>query len=260
MYKTSIDGLAGHNKELEEKILKEYAKIRKTGVCKACDKYNGEKVNNGYPASIFVVGEDFQEQAFRVMFVGKTVQDGWESDLIKELGVLDIRKSAQELFYPQWSSPNPFFQSIRQVCTMLWGVQDLDYWRRISITNLVKCSTSTDSDTTPDTMVSNCINAGFFEKEVSMTKPTHIVFFVGPYYNLGSIHFGFDPLEDEVEEKTSIGKKTLLWGHRRFVDSKGSVRMQYLRAYHPGYLNIAKNEVKEQYCRHIAEWVNPKLK
>jgi hypothetical protein len=249
--------LIGHNLEIEECIFQRYRELRNKGVCRECAIPN--KVNNGYPVSFFVVGEDFQKQQFRVIFIGKTVQGGWEDDPKNEAsGFIDVRKSTKEqLFLPFWST-YPFWQCIKEIGQVLWDTSDPEViWKRIAITDLVKCSTSTDLDNTSDTLIKNCQKAGFFENEVEIIKPTHLVLFTGSDYDtfLEKLHFNSKSI-DETNSKDSrdVGGKRgqVKWWHRKFID-KEMVKMHFLRTSHPGYLKEA--EQKENFCKYIAEWV-----
>jgi len=236
--------LAGHNKEIEDRIFEKYAELRVgRGLCGKCSV--PKEVNSGLPVSFFVVGEDFQKQELRVMFVGKTVQSGWESSPRNEAsGFLDSRKYAkEELFLPFWST-SPFWQCIKEICQIVWEINNLEeMWRRIAITNLVKCSTSPDLDTTPPLLKRNCIeNAGFFENEVKIARPTHMILFTGPDYDeyLKKLRFGYDDYEEKdaisfLDEEGKIiehfeGGRELWEG--AFLEG-GKVKMLLLRTYHP---------------------------
>lgn len=245
--------LIGHNKEIEDRIFKKYSELRmRKGLCRKCNA--PKEVNDGLPVSFFVIGEDFQKQELRIMFVGKTVQSGWESEpRNKASGFLDARKYAKEqLFLPFWST-YPFWQCIKEICQILWKTTDSEkIWRRIAITNLVKCSTSPDLDTTSDLLKRNCIQiAGFFENEVKIAQPTHIILFTGSDYDeyLKKVSFGYEYRDGEKIRTSEGGIK--LW-QRDFLETD-KVKMRFLRTYHPGYFK--KQEEKWKFCQLIVEWI-----
>jgi hypothetical protein len=255
--------LIGHNKEIEDHIFEKYRELRTTDVCLECNSV--KRVNDDHPVAFFVVGEDFPKQKYKIMFVGKTVQDGWENDPLDSLsGFIDPRKYAKEhLFLPFWKKL-PFWQCIKEVCRYLWKTTDEEsIWRRIAITNLVKCSTSEYRDTTPEILKINCIqNAKFFEYEVKMAQPTHIVFFTGRDYDwfLDKIDFGYEKGDSEYGDNSNDEKSLKEWSgpmmlwQKTFLE-KGNVKMRFLRTYHPGFLEKKKDYVKKKFCQLVAEWI-----
>lgn len=237
--------LIGHNKEIESKIFKKYAELRERGLCKDC--VSVKRVNDGLPVSFFVIGEDFLKQEQRIMFVGKTVQDEWEDEPINNVsGFIDSRRYAKEQLFL------PFWQCIKEICRNLWKTTDEEsIWRKIAITDVVKCSTSEYKDTTPELLKNNCIlNAGFFEQEVILTQPTHMILFVGSGYDkyLEDLDFG---LKYKDLDRVEGGIK--LW-QRNFLEN-GQVKMRFLRTYHPGFFKRRKKEVRQNFCQLIADWI-----
>lgn len=257
--------LDDHDKETEDRIFEKYAELRiGKGLCRECKV--PKDINDGFPVSFFVVGKDFRKQESRLMFVGKTVQSGWEEVSIKNgvSGFWDARMYGKEgLFLPSWSS-GPFWQSIREICQRLWEINNPEeMWRKIAITNLVKCSTSRDLDETPLELKINCIQrAGFFQEEVKITKPTHMILFTGPNYDkyLEELTFGYNPSEVYPIEISVEGKKIIpfrgadRWLGRDFLEGD-EIKMRFLRTYHPSfYLNAGAGD-KELFCQHIALWI-----
>jgi uracil-DNA glycosylase len=255
--------LIGHDKEIEDRIFQKYAELRvEKGLCRECNV--PKEVNDGLPVSFFVVGENFQKQESRVMFVGKTVQSEWEDISPKNStsGFWDARRYAkEELFLPFWST-GPFWQCIKEICQILWKINNPEeIWRRIAITNLVKCSTSRNLDETPHQLKRNCIqNAGFFEEEVEIVRPTHIVLFTGPDYDeyLKELTFGYNhskdyPIDFSLEDKEITPfKGANKWLERDFLEA-GKVKMRFLRTYHPAFYMEARD--KEKFCMCIASWI-----
>jgi hypothetical protein len=256
--------LVGHDKEIENSIFEKYAELRlRKRLCEFCSV--PKEVNAGLPVSFFSVGEEFQRQELKIMFVGKTVQGGWELEPRNEVsGFLDPRKYAkEELFLPFWST-TPFWQCIKEICQVVWEMDDpAEIWKRIAITNLVKCSTSPGLDTTPLQLKRNCIeNARFFENEVKLVMPTHIILFTGFDYDehLKKLDFGYNCFKEVTGIKfLERGKEVLhfkgaekewektFWGRNK-------IKMRFLRTYHPAFFK--KQEDKRAFCLHIATWIN----
>lgn len=255
-----MEELFGHNREIENALFNKYREIRseKGDVCDDCNR-SIKILNEGHPVSFFVVGENFQRESYKLCFVGKTVQSGWETDPTDPFsGFIDARKSAKEiLFLPFWATYS-FWQCIKEICRVLWKTSNAeDIWRKIAITNLVKCSASENRDQTPNRLKVNCIfKARFFEEEVKIIKPSHIIFFTGSDYDelIEKINFGFR-YKDVTSNKylKNLGPSfKALWWHRKFFE-KGKVKMQFLRTYHPGY--IKKQSQQECFSHKIAEWI-----
>lgn len=248
--------LIGHNKEIEEQLFKKYAELRREkALCKGCNV--PREVNNGLPVSFFVVGSEFQNQKFKVLFVGKTVQDGWESEPVNETsGFIDSRKYAKQgLFLPLWST-YPFWHCIKEICQILWNTSDLEaIWRRIAITNLVKCSTATSLDTTPEPLKRNCIQISrFFENEVKIIQPSHMILFTGSDYDkyLENLTFGYEKKNERTSREHY--EDDVRWWHREILDA-GNVKMHFLRTCHPGFFKIKSEDRKWDFCHGIAEWI-----
>ena len=92
------EALIGHNREIEDAIFDMYREIRSKNseICDNC-KRSTKILNKGHPVSFFVVGKDFHRELYRIMFVGKTVQNGWEQDPIENIsGFIDARRGAKE--------------------------------------------------------------------------------------------------------------------------------------------------------------------
>jgi len=258
--------LKGHNKEIENSIIRKYITLRqKKGGCTACQAKIPEDINEGRPVSFYVIGEDFPKQSFRVMFVGKTVANGWESETsIPGSDFIDARKySREKQFLPartSWVPGYAFWEAIKGICQILWKDDTLDeIWRKIAITNLVKCSTSVGEDTTPPELKKNCIETmRFFENEVIESKPTHLVIFSGgdspKFYDqyISNLSFGYK--EKPVDEKNKTYRYNYLsWWHRKFVEAD-AVKMHMLRTYHPASCRGGPKE-QQIFCNSIAEWV-----
>lgn len=243
----------GHDTELERKIFEQYRKIKKEkkDVCKDCEKEK-KLPNSKHPVSIFVVGKNFRNEKYKVMFVGKTVLGGWNTDPKDSESSFVCAKT--EGFLPFWSATD-INQCIKEVCQKLWLENDAgEIWNKIAFTNIVKCTTSEETDKTPATLKNNCIlKARFFEKEVEVIKPTHIIFFTSRSYDkyIDKLDFGYR--FKNVTNRTHKKEETIWW-HRQFL-TNGKVKMHFLRVYHPGFYGRKSQEAKENFAENIANWI-----
>lgn len=126
-------------------------------------------VNESRPLSFFVVGSDFRNEKYKVMFVGKTVQDGWgksknesEDDPVDDHTRFIDARFGGKILWDTDSRKSPIWECMEKVCSNIWEkASKEELWRKIAITNLVKCSNSPWRDNTPQEMKENCINVGF---------------------------------------------------------------------------------------------------
>jgi uracil-DNA glycosylase len=257
--------LNGHNKTIEDMIISRYIELReKIGGCSACKPYLSDDINEGRPVSFYVIGEDFPKQTTRVMFVGKTVTYGWEtSPAIPGSDFIDSREYAKaSLFLPHvnnWVLGSPFWEAVKAVSQVIWKDNTLDQiWRKIAITNLVKCSASKKDDETPPEMKRNCIETmRFFENEVIFAKPTHLIVFSGgdseKYYDqyLSDLSFGFKTKPKQINQRNHCDYG-VSWWHQEFLEMS-IAKMHMLRTYHPSSRRSPKDQ--QSFCNGIAKWV-----
>ncbi|MEM2878955.1 MAG: hypothetical protein QXG10_05380 [Candidatus Hadarchaeales archaeon] len=261
-----IKPIEGHDYELESRIFEAYRKIRKEQkqICEDCSK-NAKILNGGHPVSFFGVGENFRQERYRVLFVGKTVQSGWEEDWKDGLrdeasGFIDARERGRNLFLPFFGAYNwQFWQCIKEVSRKLFETNDPDeLWKKIAITNIVKCSTSEGRDTTPVELKENCVSkAKFFQEEVKIIEPTHIIFFTGLDYDdyIKEIDFGCE-YNGKKDNKgyQFLGEAKVLWWHRTFL-KEGRPKINFLRTNHPAHPMFRDAEVAEEFTTKIADWI-----
>jgi uracil-DNA glycosylase len=251
----------GHCKEIEDSIFEKY-RSKKKNFCQECRRKHRKQILNEHrPVSFFVVGEDFQktDNHQKIMFVGKTVQGGWgkrTGDPIDKSGFIDARKYAREQLLVQFWG-NSFMQCIKEICRILWKTDNLKLiWRKIAITNLVKCSTSESGDNTPDLLKRNCITkAKFFEEEVKRIKPTHVVLFTGYDYDDYLEEIGFEGTSKDPMELGNTGgikSNVMRWDGEL---EKDGVKIRFLRTCHPSYFNRKNDSLKGCFCEAIAGWI-----
>jgi hypothetical protein len=150
------------------------------------------------PLSFFNIGDNFAEDKYKVLFVGKNTyyNDNNDFNNLKHYPnstFWDCRADGREMFENQ----SYFWLRFREIIQLLypqdnvgepakWNFDKL--WSRIALTNLTKCNTSTDSlDTTPYCFTKHCVD--FFEEEVKILNPKHLVLFTS---------MGYDPYVEQL--------------------------------------------------------------
>ena len=258
--------LEGHDYELEKRIFSMYRNVVRQKCCLECRRGLNVRIENcGHPVSFYVVGDKFRYEKYRVVFVGKTAWTNWERNPVdEESGFIDARIGTKdELFMPPWST-TAFWQCIKEICWKLWGICDPgDMWRRIMITNIVKCTVVKG---VPDKMKEYCIlKCRFLENEVKIVKPTHIIFFtcdnrdyyarrcIFDYY-IEKLDFGYDYSEDITDRDHKDKDIRTGWWHRIFIEDR-RIRMHMLRVWHPREYQKRKIETKEKFAEKIADWI-----
>ena len=222
---------------LEHKILRTYKEM--DGKCEECNIYcKNHQLELHGPLSFFCVGNEFESDKYKVVFVGKThwynkkqvdELNNFENSIFK-----DCRNDCFDMFKNYGSQ---FWVYIRKIAEKLYP--DLNsaenLLNQIVITNLTKCNTSEGSeDTTPFALTDRCIE--LFEKEIEIMNPKHLIFFTGSTYDnyISGFNFGFqNPPKDITSQKyrKKVGNRSTLWWERVFSDSKRS--MNVLRTRHP---------------------------
>jgi len=210
------------------------------GDCEGCKVYCKEhELEIHGPLSFFNVGNEFENDKYKVVFVGKT--HWYNSEEVKKLKFFpdsifrDCRNDCLEMF--KTYSSRSFWGQLRSITKKLYpnfkSIEEL--LQKIAITNLTKCNTSKGfRDTTPYALTERCIE--LFEKEIKILNPKHLIFFTGADYDnyLLRLNFGFQnhPLEKTSQtSRREIGNSSPLWWEREYSDSKRS--MKVLRTRHP---------------------------
>jgi len=227
--------------------------------CKACKEYCREKgLELHGPLSFFNIGEKFEHDRHRVVFVGKN--HWYDKTQVEELEFLDpsrfrdCRDDGAVAFLTRQSRFWGYIQDIAKQLYLEEGNEArlLDH---ISITNITKCNTSLDyRDTTPYCMTDNCVEV--FEEEIKALRPKHIIFFTGRGYDsyIDKLSFGYAISPKDITKRTykkEIENQYLVWWwHREFFESD-KVTMHLLRTRHP-------QGAPKELINEIVKWIKKK--
>jgi len=217
----------------EKKLLEMYAKknlgsVEKPPInpcCKECHStFRGELSK---PMSAWIVGNEFNKQEKRVLFIGK----------------IAIGDDGDKFLYPNYrnddNSPTHYCINVFGVTREnIWNEHSTSFWRfikdltrklfpkvaesnlleYIAITNLIKCNNSESKANITEYMQFNCVDyLDVVRREIDIINPTHIIFLTGKKYDENICNI-FDDIEDkkEIEEPYNnrwcgngiIGEKT----------------------------------------------------
>jgi hypothetical protein len=239
-----------------------------------CDKCLRLKLKPGRkklgPISFWHLGSKFFDKRFpTIAFVGKTTwmnEDDYDS-LPKNGRVYDGTSIAEDFFtrlkeFQYWQVIDSISKVVRSKADS--AVNFLDH---IFVTNLVKCNVcdqkARSTNVTGKAFYRNCIDV--FEKEIEVTKPSHIVFFAGAGYDnlIGDLRFGYrrDEYWDEENDryrqpitKRNLRNREVWWWHRVF-QQEGKPTLQFLRTRHP---QGAPEELKDKIIKWILGKTNKK--
>jgi len=224
---------------VEQDIAEAYkTKSDRCNICKAYCKEKGLQMRG--PLSFFNVGEKFEHDRYKVVFVGKN--HWYDKDAVEKLKFLgfstfrDCRDDGTTMFLTRQSM---FWRYIYNIAKRLYPEEEneAEILNRISVTNLTKCNTSTDyRDTTPYELTDSCIE--IFEEEIKALHPKHVVLFTGKDYDpyINKLRFGYTVFPRDMTKRTYKSEiknqSYVLWWHRQFC-GKGEVRIHLLRTRHP---------------------------
>lgn len=219
----------------------------KLGDNKTCSKCK-KSVNSVLfePASLWNVGEKYEFDQYKVMFVGKPVRG--TPGTKTEDGFLDCREIGREFYYEKsWA----YWSYTKEIARRLYGSAE-DGWDRIAFTNILKCNNSMGADTASSEMKQYCIDElGVIWKEIQVLQPQNVVFYTHWYYDdfIDKFRLG-DGYKDITDRKYWIanGSKKMSWWHREFYQ-RGQLVMRMLRTSHP------ERQKKEGFVSRITEWL-----
>ena len=252
------------NNSLFNRLLTMYQdeKLGQNSICRECQLEN----ENGFskPASPWHIGNRFQEDNYKILFVGKNARGGDSYKKKTSYAIQDMSAEGREYYFNYGAA---FWSYTREITSRLYGVNDETAFNRIAITNLVKCNNAmygdgknvddTDSDYTTDTMKKNClIRMGVFWKEVNILKPKNIIIYSHYYYDdyLQTIPPQYTIKEITTRETTrSVGQKEIYWWNTElYIGNKLAYRL--LRTSHPERKN------KESFVELLIQWITGNTK
>jgi len=243
---------------LEQKVVESYN--TKSDNCKWCEEYCEKKgLQLHGPLSFFHIGEKFENDQYKVVFVGKT--HWYNKSDVEKLQFLcykfrDCRDDGARYLLTRYSM---FWGCIQDIVMQLYPNEENDADRilsHISVTNLTKCNTSENyQDTTPYYLTDNCIE--LFEQEIRSLRPKRIIFFTGKGYDsyIDKLNFGYS-IRDvtkrtdkrEITNRKGIKNKYVWWWHRELIENN-EVKMNYLRTRHP-------QGAPKEFINEIVKWIN----
>jgi hypothetical protein len=240
-------------------------KIGDNEICKMCKSNNtirGLELSN--PISIFQVGNNFLNDGYKVLFVGKNAR-GTLYDLAGKIpDIIDSRDAGRNYFLC-WKR-NHFWSYTKSIAQQLAHRSPEEAFDSIAITNLVKCNNAmymegqnpdgTYRDCTTTAMKNNCLNnLKVFWRELEILSPKHVVFYTHHDYDAYIQDFpGIDSVNEicDKEHVRANGGKDILWWDRELYKD-GKLVMRVLRTSHPERQN------KEGFVEKIVSWILHKI-
>lgn len=209
--------------------------IGKSDVCLSCHKENPELTK---PVTAWFVGEHFDIQSPKILFVGKTARGVPRDEVDGVIQAFDMSRDG--LWFTNW----PYWSYTRAICQEIFGSDDLE---NIAFTNMVKCNSSPTIDTTSELMKQNCIcNLKVIQKEVELIKPELIIAYTGYAYDQ-SWKSVFDAFDVQCDEKRKIGEKMMPWLEAQVM--LNGQKMNFLRLGHPERMK------KVDYVHNVCSWI-----
>jgi hypothetical protein len=235
------------SKNLQSRIFDMYErkKVGRNLVCRECQKgCEAQGLHLYGPLSFWHVGENYEQDPSRVLFVGKTARR--TTGTKRRTGIWDVREYAGDFF---WEKTWAFWSYTKAILERVYGTPTLG-WEKTALTNLMKCNNSGNVDTTTNAMKQSCLgNLKVFQAEVGLLKPKLIVFYTGPSYDtyLDDLFFG-DNYIDHKEGFVRNGGKKMRWWDREFT-LKGKPVLRFLRTSHP------ERQGKDGFIRKVSQWI-----
>jgi len=252
------NGLSSYNEPrmnaLEQKVLETYRS--KSYRCTMCQDYcNRKRLELHGPLSYFNIGDEYEDDEYRIAFVGKTTW--YDKSDVNELSrypgsiFRDCRNHCKSMFE---NHPSKFWVYIRRIAQQLYEEEKDNTNRLLShivITNLTKCNTSEGSDdTTPYFLTDKC--AEIFEEEIRILQPKHIILLTGRGYDpyTAKLKFGYRNPPKNVNGQMGrhkIGNIDACWWEREFSEDSRET-MAFLRTRHPV-------RAPSQFVEEIVKWI-----
>lgn len=137
------------NNVMEEKLFKMYDDMQ-LGCSSVCEECHEKTTNLSSPVSFWFVGDNFESENGRVLFVGKNARGEPGEKRVNYIDSREAVKGANGLWKRSW----PYWSYIRTITEEVYGENGADY---IAYTNIIKCNNSGTTDTTSELVKNNCI-------------------------------------------------------------------------------------------------------
>jgi len=228
-------------------------------VCTRCKGASAEADFQHYrPLAIWHVGIEYSKANPRILFAGKPHRGEPYDEIIsdKEYCVGFSEETAKDLFfnYNNWH----YWNYTKEISARIFGDADAA-WNSIAFSNVIKCSVDANEhqDYTPGFMKEACIEKlGIFWKELVLLEPTHVILYLGRYYDR---HIENEVIQQylnvsEIHEITNqeavvqIGQKQCVWWDR-IIQLKEGRKIKLLRIGHP------ERKKKEHYVGSVVDWL-----
>lgn len=185
------------------------------------------------------VGEEYGADALRLLFIRRPHLRGEPAE-DRPAGTLDGRATADRHFRTQ---PWPFWRSLREVLKRVYG-SEREGWRRIALTTIVKCATSSggpeSNDRTSATTKLCCIQqVGVIRQELAILEPRTIVLLTGKGYDdwLKELLWARGQEWRDTAGRSRVrlcGDAPLAWWEREIVGGRAKWPVRVLRVGDPG--------------------------
>jgi|ERR1700730_4459324 hypothetical protein len=219
-------------------------------ICEACKKATNQELDG--PVSIWQVGQEYDNDRYRLMFVGKNARGAIHnnaSDQLAEQGIIDGTGEADEWIGQKWSA---YWYYTAAIIEHLFGSLETG-WERVAFTNLVKCNNSMNIDTTNNETATYCLDKlGVTWKEFEILQPLNIILLTGRNYDdfIDRYTKRFECHEKHDRNYQVVnGNKKMLWWERHCVDQKNGRNFRLLRTSHP------ERQKKLSFVQQLAQWV-----
>jgi hypothetical protein len=218
----------------EEQLTKMYRDegFGECGICKKCqdDVTQANQKPLSKPVGAFCVGEHFDENAIKVLFVGKVARGEYSG----------IGRGRTLWADEGWS----FWEYTRCITNKVFGDESIE---NIALTNIIQCNNSNDFDKTLASTKKHCIvELRAIRKEIEIIKPNRIVFYTVANYD-DYIPYIFDEFYEGVSTQKEIGAKKMTW--KEAVGVISGVSINILRIEHP------ERKKKADYVNAVSEWI-----
>ncbi|EGU41586.1 hypothetical protein [Vibrio scophthalmi] len=175
------------------------------GHCQSCD------ASNKSPLLPWQIGTKYNSDAGRVFIAGKPHR-GTPGDVL-DSNIIDGREVAERLFFTEnW----PYWNYTKEALNIVYG-SDKESWEHIAFTNIVKCTSTNDTDNTSWACAEKCIVQNkVIIKEIELLKPRKIIFFTWSMYRdlFEAIPFAVSNTiveHTDSEHRVPCGAKQLGW-------------------------------------------------